>query len=53
MNTALRIGLVIVVVVALVLIGLAAGWALWGRQLWAAGPFAAPGMGTSTPEDCG
>ena len=34
MNAALRIGLGIVIVVALVLAGLAAGWALWGRGLW-------------------
>ena len=35
MKTVLRIGLGIVLGVALVLIGLSAGWALWGRRLWA------------------
>ena len=35
MNTVLRIGLGLVVVVALVLIGLTTAWALWGRRLWA------------------
>ena len=34
MNVVLRIGLGIAIVVALVLVGLAAGWALWGRGLW-------------------
>ena len=34
MNTVLRIGLGIVVTAALVVVGLAVGWALWGRQLW-------------------
>jgi len=34
MNAVLRIGLGIMIVVALVLIGLAAGWVLWGRGLW-------------------
>ena len=34
MNTVLRIGLGILIVVTLVLVGLAVGWALWGRQLW-------------------
>jgi hypothetical protein len=34
MNTVLRIGLGIAVASALVVVGLAAGWALWGRQLW-------------------
>jgi hypothetical protein len=33
-SIALRIGLGILVVVALVLAGLAVGWALWGRHLW-------------------
>ncbi len=36
MKTVLWISLGIVVVVALAVVGLAAGWALWGRQLWAA-----------------
>lgn len=53
MKSWLWVGLGIVAVVGLVVGGLAGGWALWGRPLWAAGPFAAPGMGTSTPEDCG
>jgi hypothetical protein len=34
MNAVLRIGLGISIVVALVLVGLAAGWVLWGRGLW-------------------
>ena len=34
MSTVLRIGLAVVVVVALVLIGLTAGWAIWGSRLW-------------------
>jgi hypothetical protein len=38
MRTGLWIGLGILVVVALVLAGLAAGWALWGQRLWAVGP---------------
>jgi hypothetical protein len=55
MKTALWIGLGIVVVIALVVFGLAVGWAMWGRHLWAAGPFAAPGMagGTVGLSDCG
>ena len=45
MNTVLRIGLGIVVVVALVLAGLTVGWALWGRQLWAGWGYGmGPGM---------
>jgi len=43
MKTAIWIGLGILVVVALVFAGLAAGWAVWGRRLWAAGP---PGYAT-------
>jgi hypothetical protein len=38
MKTGLWIGLGILFVVALVLAGLAAGWALWGQRLWAVGP---------------
>ncbi|NIV36381.1 MAG: hypothetical protein GWN58_45155 [Anaerolineae bacterium] len=55
MKTALFISLGIVVVIAFVVFGLALGWALWGRHLWAAGPFAAPGMavGTADLSDCG
>jgi hypothetical protein len=34
MNAVLRISLGIAIVVALVLVGLAAGWVLWGRGLW-------------------
>ena len=45
MKAVLRIGSGIVVVVALVLIGLAGGWALWGRRLWAGGAYGmGPGM---------
>ena len=42
MKTVLWIGLGLVVVMALVVAGLGAGWALWGRQLWAGGPAAGP-----------
>jgi len=38
MRTVLLIGVGIVVVMALVVAGLAVGWALWGRQLWTAAP---------------
>ena len=34
MNTLLRIGLGILVATALVIVGLATGWALWGQRLW-------------------
>lgn len=51
MRTILWIGLGILVVVALVVTGLTAGWAVWGRQLWAAAPSYALGGGT-TPQDC-
>jgi hypothetical protein len=34
MNTVLRIGFGILIVIALVLAGLAVGWVLWGRGLW-------------------
>jgi len=45
MKTALRIGLGIVIVVALVIAGLTAGWALWGRRLWAGWGYGmGPGM---------
>ena len=45
MNTVLRIGLAIAVVVALVFIGLTAGWAIWGSRLWAGWGYGAePGM---------
>jgi len=45
MNTVLKIGLGIVVAVALVLFGLAAGWAVWGRPLWTGwGNGMGPGM---------
>jgi hypothetical protein len=55
MKTALFIGLGIVLVIALVVFGLAVGWAMWGRHLWAAGPFAAPGMAAGAVDlsDCG
>jgi hypothetical protein len=43
MKTGLWIGLAIVTVVVLVFVALTVGWAVWGRQLWAAGPFAATG----------
>ncbi|MFO7741551.1 MAG: hypothetical protein R6X31_04465 [Anaerolineae bacterium] len=51
MRTTLWIGLGIFVVVALVVAGLTAGWALWGRQLWAAAPSYALGTGSAT-QDC-
>jgi hypothetical protein len=51
MKTALFISLGIVLVIAFVVLGLAVGWALWGRHLWAAGPFAAPE--TVLSPDCG
>jgi len=51
MKTAIWIGLGIVVVMALVVAGLAAGWALWGRQLWSAAPSYRLGSGPS-PQDC-
>jgi hypothetical protein len=55
MKNLLWIGLGIMVVIALVVAGLAAGWALWGRKLWAAGPSATPGiaMGGRLPQGCG
>ncbi|MDY7075633.1 MAG: hypothetical protein SXV54_01785 [Chloroflexota bacterium] len=55
MKTALRIGLGIAVAAALVIIGLSIGWSLWGRSLWAAGPFTVPGTGTRVgrQEGCG
>jgi hypothetical protein len=59
MKPVLRIGLGIALAVILVAVGLVGGWALWGRQLWAMGPYGAPGMGTWTgpggwmQEDCG
>jgi hypothetical protein len=52
MRMVLWIGLGILVVVALVVAGLAAGWALWGRQLWAAAPSYALDSETSA-QDCG
>jgi hypothetical protein len=51
MKSVIWIGLGIFVVIALVVAGLAAGWALWGRQLWATAPSYAMGSGTS-PQDC-
>jgi len=59
MKPVLRIGLGIALAVVLVAVGLVGGWALWGRQLWAMGPYGAPRMGTWTgpggwvQEDCG
>ena len=35
MKTVMWVGLGIALTVALVLVGLAVGWAVWGRQLWA------------------
>lgn len=52
MRTAFWIGLGVFVVVALVVAGLTAGWALWGRQLWAAAPSYALDSATSA-QDCG
>ena len=55
MKAVLWIGLGITVVVALVFAGLGIGWGLWGRSLWAAGPFAMPGSsaGIGRLENCG
>jgi hypothetical protein len=55
MKTALRIGLGIAVAAVLVIVGLSIGWSLWGRSLWAAGPFTMPGtgIGTGRLEGCG
>jgi len=55
MRTGLWIGLGIAVVIALVFVGLTTAWALWGRQLWAVGPLAAPEtvVGMGLPEGCG
>ncbi len=55
MRTGLWIVLGAVVVVALVIVGLGVGWTLWGRSLWAEGPFAVSRMaaGPGTPEACG
>ena len=45
MNTVLRIGLGIVAAAALVVVELAVGWTLWGRQLWAGWGYGmGPGM---------
>jgi hypothetical protein len=45
MSPVLQIGLSVVLVVALVFIGLAVGWALWGRQLWSGWGYGmGPGM---------
>ena len=54
MKTTLWIGLGVVGVIVLVVAGLAGGWALWGRQLWAFSAFAAPraAVGTPWPGDC-
>jgi hypothetical protein len=53
MRAGLGIGLGIAVVIALVVGGLAMGWTLMSRQLWAAGPFAAPGAaGIPADEGC-
>jgi hypothetical protein len=55
MKTVLWIGWGIVAAVVLVVVVLSVGWTLWGRPLWAAGPFAMPRMaaGAGTPDDCG
>ncbi len=55
MKTALRIGLGIAVAAILVIVGLSIGWSLWGRSLWAAGPFTMPGTGAEVGqlEGCG
>ena len=52
MRTAIWTVVGILVVIALVVAGLAAGWAVWGRQLWAAAPSDAIG-GRTSPPDCG
>ena len=53
MKTVLWIGSGLVVVMALVVAGLGAGWALWGRQLWAGGPAAGPVAGPAYAQGCG
>ena len=54
MKTILWIGLGIVIAVALVVVSLGIGWGLWGRSLWATGPFAVPRVATGSGvlEDC-
>jgi hypothetical protein len=55
MKSGLWIGLGIVVVVALVLAGLGAGWALWGHRLWADGlsPYAVGMSRELNADSCG
>jgi hypothetical protein len=53
MKPVLWIGLGIVVSVAVVIIGLAGGWALWGRHVWATGHHNAQWMDPGAQEDCG
>lgn len=52
MKTVLRISLGIAAAAALVIVGLGLGWTLWGRSLWAAGPFAMPRTAAGRFEDC-
>jgi len=54
MRSGIWIGLGIGLVIALVIGGLALGWAWMARRLWAVGPIAAPGMveGTTPPGGC-
>jgi hypothetical protein len=53
MKPVLWIGVGIVVSVAVVIIGLAGGWALWGRHVWATGHHNAQWIGPGAQGDCG
>lgn len=44
MNTALKTALGVIAAVALVVLGLGAGWLVWGRWLWQPGLIGGPGM---------
>jgi hypothetical protein len=53
MKNVLWIGLGVLIVVAIVLVGLVGGWALWGRHVWLTGPQVAPMVGMGVTDDCG